>query len=361
MFYEYVGSFMSASTRFYIHVPVDKHWNTYGFLYVIEAGPIDVSESGLDDWEKTFVRKYLKADEFVRDYLKAIAPEDFSIGASRLLKKRSWKECTGPARTLSFREYVELYHSLDPELPLPEGWEKHRATELVTNIPLVDVIEGAVCPESPISGELVSWYPTIKKTNPFASSLIVSNIQDHLGVSLEGKLCIDVGCGSGENAIAMQQAGAKVIGIDPNVTEFVTAKTKGMTDKQLIKATLQEYQSALPDQKFDVATVFLWDILYTEQKSFPEALARIIRPDGYVIISYEQLDVESYSSIPDFGIPKLMRNFFGKVEKFVYRGSNYYILKCSKPYKFIMSELPPRERKEEHKSKTHELVQLWHV
>lgn len=158
---------------------------------------------------------------------------------------------------------------------------------------------------------------------------LVSNIQDHLGVSLSGKTCIDVGCRSGENAIAMERAGAKVIGIDPDDTEFATAKAKGMTGDQLVKATLQEYQSALPDQKFDIATVFLWNIPHKERESFVAALATIIQPDGYVIIGYAD---EPYDKDPYINVPKLMREAFGKVERFEFAGSmNRYMLKCSAP------------------------------
>ena len=57
---------------------------------------------------------------------------------------------------------------------------------------------------------------------------LVSNIVINLKVPIKGKVCIDVGCGSGENTLAMQNAGAKVIGIDPVDTEFTTAKNIGL-------------------------------------------------------------------------------------------------------------------------------------
>ena len=51
-------------------------------------------------------------------------------------------------------------------------------------------------------------FPVIEKPirDAFASQL-VSNLQS-LGVSFNEKTCIDVGCGSGENGLAMQKAGA---------------------------------------------------------------------------------------------------------------------------------------------------------
>ena len=99
---------MATLTNFYVQKPQDKHWNVGMTNYVIEAGPIDINDEGLLNWQKT--------DEFVRDHLKVIKPENFSWP---LVEKASWVECNGPARRLGFEEYFKLYHSLDPEHPLP--------------------------------------------------------------------------------------------------------------------------------------------------------------------------------------------------------------------------------------------------
>ncbi len=108
---------MSAltNTGFYVQKPCDEYWNTGMGDCVIEAGPIDVSESGLDDRQKT--------DEFVRDYMKVINPKNFSWPHVR---KSMWVECSGPSRELGSREYIELYHSLKPECPLPKGWKEYK-------------------------------------------------------------------------------------------------------------------------------------------------------------------------------------------------------------------------------------------
>lgn len=106
---------MSAlkSTGFYVQKPCDCEWNTGLPKWVIEARPIDVSESGLYDWQKT--------DEYVRDMLIVISPENFDWPH---VDKSFWVKCSGPSRKLELVEYVELYHSLDPKRPLPEGWKE---------------------------------------------------------------------------------------------------------------------------------------------------------------------------------------------------------------------------------------------
>lgn len=109
---------MSSVTSFYVQKPGDEYWNTGMTNCVIEASPIDVSESGLADWRKT--------DEYVRQNLKVITPKEFSWP---FVKKSLWEECSGPSRKLEFREYVQLYHSLRPKHPLPSGWKEHKSTK----------------------------------------------------------------------------------------------------------------------------------------------------------------------------------------------------------------------------------------
>jgi SAM-dependent methyltransferase len=157
---------------------------------------------------------------------------------------------------------------------------------------------------------------------------LVRNIERSLRVSLDGKNIIDVGCRSGENALAMQAAGATVIGIDPDDREFGTAKEKGIKDSQLVKATLQEFHEKNPETLFDVATVFLWNILFKERESFIMALKEIIQPDGYVIIGYND---EIYDKDPYINVPKLMKTAFHTVKRREFPESlNRYMLVCRK-------------------------------
>lgn len=110
---------MSAltSTGFYVQKPGDEYWNTAILpSCVIEAGPIDISERGLEDWQKT--------DEYVQNHLKVIHPKDF---AWTHVEKSKWVKCLGPSRKLTAIEYVRLYHSLDPARPLPKGWTEHKS------------------------------------------------------------------------------------------------------------------------------------------------------------------------------------------------------------------------------------------
>lgn len=163
--------------------------------------------------------------------------------------------------------------------------------------------------------------------NDFASQL-VAMIQNDLDIELQGKMCIDIGCRSGENALAMQQAGAKVIGIDPDDSEFQVAIQGGMEKECLHKITLQEFLAQFPDKKFDLATVFLWNILAEEQDSFAAALKEVIHVQGTVVIGYADVVYDQYAQLSVF---KLMSSVFTKVDRFEFpHRTNQYILKCTK-------------------------------
>lgn len=160
----------------------------------------------------------------------------------------------------------------------------------------------------------------------FASQL-VSKLEGHLDISLTGKEILDIGCRSGENAIAMQRAGANVIGIDPDSSEFDTARKKGCLVRNLYLDRLQDFRIKYPDKKFDIATVFLWNIPFKEREHFASDLKEVIHSNGCVIISYVD---EVYDKDPEISVQNLMRLFFPRVERFEFPDSvNQYMLKCS--------------------------------
>ena len=101
-----------TSTSFYVQKPCDEFWNTPMKRCVIEAESIDISETR-------------KISKYAEKELRVINPKDFANDWSTVHKCR-WIECPGPVRKLEFREYVQLYHSLKPEHPLPEGWKERK-------------------------------------------------------------------------------------------------------------------------------------------------------------------------------------------------------------------------------------------
>ncbi len=170
------------------------------------------------------------------------------------------------------------------------------------------------------------FHVVINPTRDDYASQLVYDLQS-LGVSFKGRTCIDIGCRSGENTLAMQNAGAKVTGIDPNNAEFEVAIKKGMDESQLVKMTLQKYRESFPDNKFDIATVFLWNIPFRERETFVSCLKDIIHRNGLVVIGYVD---EVYDKDPYINIPELMVKAFHNVSRTVFdRSLNRYVLVCS--------------------------------
>lgn len=109
---------MAAPTgsKFYIPTPVDEYWGTGFPKCVVEAIPVDPTASGLYEWQRT--------DQYVRENLKVINPPRGFVWPH--IEKDRWVECSGPSRKLEPVEYIELYHSLNPNFPLPKGWKEYK-------------------------------------------------------------------------------------------------------------------------------------------------------------------------------------------------------------------------------------------
>ncbi len=151
-------------------------------------------------------------------------------------------------------------------------------------------------------------------------------ILDHFKINLKGKRVIDVGCRSGENTISMIQQGANVIGIDPDDSEFNVAVSKGMPVDNLFKATLQQYRVDHPDQQFDIATVFLWNVYHSKRESFVASLAEVIKPGGIAVVSYYDEEYDQGSS----SVKDLLESVFDEVDSAEFDTWNRVALLCKK-------------------------------
>ena len=96
---------MNPMSKFYVPAPQDDRWNTQHPKTVIEA---------------------LESDTISR--VKVIAPAFFARDYP-IIPSGPLLECSGPARSLTRDEYIELVHSLIPDHPLPKGY-KPKTTEV---------------------------------------------------------------------------------------------------------------------------------------------------------------------------------------------------------------------------------------
>lgn len=155
---------------------------------------------------------------------------------------------------------------------------------------------------------------------------LVEKIEKVFGIVLKGKKIIDVGTRSGENALMMQNAGADVVAIDPDDSEFYKAVDLGFFKESLFKATLEQYIKLENASKFDLATVFLWNVPCEQREVFAQSLREVINENGAVIIGcYEDV----FNKELNLNLIKLMKKYFKLVlcYKFPY-SLNATMLEC---------------------------------
>jgi methylase of polypeptide subunit release factors len=119
------------------------------------------------------------------------------------------------------------------------------------------------------------------------------------GECIKGRKVLDVGTRSGENAIMMlRDIGAKsVSAIDIHHNEF-PLETHGVEFK---KTSLQDYH---PTEKYDVVSVFLWNIPYLELNNFMESVKNVMDlNEGHLIIGINE-DFYMYDQV--VSVPNLL-------------------------------------------------------
>lgn len=103
---------------YYVQRPIGPAWKTNYENCVIKAKTktlFIVNESSSES----------KVDKAFSTFLEIVEPSDYPC---RVLPKSDWVECSESSRRLSFGQYVDLYHSIEPDLPLPRGWTELQPT-----------------------------------------------------------------------------------------------------------------------------------------------------------------------------------------------------------------------------------------
>ncbi len=107
-----------------------------------------------------------------------------------------------------------------------------------------------------------------------------------------GRRILDVGSGVGQDAIALQAAGASVVGAEPShrmigLAELQAAKTEGP-----LPAWVRAWADALPfaADSFDAALCKGAIDHFDRPELAISEMARVVRPDGYVVLAIANFD-----------------------------------------------------------------------
>jgi SAM-dependent methyltransferase len=137
-------------------------------------------------------------------------------------------------------------------------------------------VEAARITVSPISVD--------RYLDPPSDALYALEFAYHLLGDVRGKTVLDLGCGSGENLIALVDRGANVVGIDvsPDLIRLSQQRLDLAGKVASLRATTA-YDTGLPDESVDV--VFAISVLHhLELPVAREEIRRILRKDGRFIL-----------------------------------------------------------------------------
>lgn len=119
--------------------------------------------------------------------------------------------------------------------------------------------------------------------------LLPGEKQLHLLGNLKGQRVVDLGCGGGQNAIALCNAGAQVIGVDVSDAQIVFARQVAAIEDVAVEFVRGDVTdlSFLDDQSCDcILAVYVFPYV----DNLPQALAechRVLKPGGRLILSQD--------------------------------------------------------------------------
>ena len=115
--------------------------------------------------------------------------------------------------------------------------------------------------------------------------------------SLEGKKVLDVGCGGGILAEALNELGASVTGIDASENTIGVAKTHSKSigsDVRYIQNTIEEFTSSYPEERFDVITCLEMLEHVPSPYEIIKNCSNLLKEDGNIFFSTINRNPKSY-------------------------------------------------------------------
>ena len=115
--------------------------------------------------------------------------------------------------------------------------------------------------------------------------------------NLEGKKVLDVGCGGGILAEALNELGAKVTGIDASENTIGVARSHSKSigsDVEYIQNTIEEFISSNQDKKFDVITCLEMLEHVPSPDKVIKSCSSLLKEDGNIYFSTINRNPRSY-------------------------------------------------------------------
>lgn len=172
--------------------------------------------------------------------------------------------------------------------------------------------------------------------NPDAKTPFALEYAFHLLGNVRGKFVLDLGCGHGENTVALVARGGRVLGID--ISPDLIAIAQQRLRNEDFDATVRvgsAYQTGLPDESVDV--IFCMALIHhLDIRLAREEMWRILRPGGVVILkepirfskAYARLRslLPAREEISDFEHPLTAEELETMMQPFTVEGTRYFRL-----------------------------------
>jgi len=100
-----------------------------------------------------------------------------------------------------------------------------------------------------------------------------------------GKRIVEIGCGGGQNSIALAKWGATCVGVDPSQAQLAHARQlarENGVDVQFVEGVAEDL-SAFPDRRFDLALSSFAFGYVTDQRAAYREVRRVLVPGGLFV------------------------------------------------------------------------------
>jgi SAM-dependent methyltransferase len=124
-----------------------------------------------------------------------------------------------------------------------------------------------------------------------------------------GKRIIEIGCGGGQNSIALTKWGATCVGVDPSAAQIAYAQQLALENRVEVQFVIgvAEDLSAFPDGSFDIAlSSYAFDYVTDLRRAYDEAW-RVLVPGGLFVfcLSHPWFQAVGWYLAGDLEVPEI--------------------------------------------------------
>jgi len=134
----------------------------------------------------------------------------------------------------------------------------------------------------------------------------------HLTGNTKPKTAVDIGCGTGRNAVYMANMGIEVVAFDSSKAAILSAQTRAANANVTLPLTFinQDLVDGIPakDRQVDFAVdifVYKHQLLPSSRKAYRHELNRVLKLGGRLLVSLAEHEDGYYAACPDLKVSEV--------------------------------------------------------